>query len=110
MESHLEKWLLLDNQIKQYNEKIGELRERKKVMEKQMIDYVSKQKEHPSFYKVSTNEKVKFTHTNVYSPLTFTYLEKSLNEIVKNKEQVELILQYIRQKREKKVITQLSRF
>jgi hypothetical protein len=54
--------------------------------------------------------KLKFASTKVQSPLTFKYLEKSLGEIIKNENQVKQIVEYIKSKREVKVVSEIKRF
>ena len=54
--------------------------------------------------------KLKFTNTKVPEPLTFKYLEKTLGEVIKNENQVKLIMEHIRQKREIKVVPEIKRF
>ena len=54
--------------------------------------------------------KLKFVKTKVTSPLTFKYIEKSLGEIIKNDTQVEKIIEYLKQKRDSKIISEIKRF
>ena len=43
-------------------------------------------------------------------PLTFKFLETCLSEIIKNEEQVSQIVNYIKNKRDVKYVTELKRF
>jgi hypothetical protein len=54
--------------------------------------------------------KLKIMETRVPEPLTFKYLEKSLSEIIKSEEQVNQILDYIKKKREIKVVSEIKRY
>ena len=49
-------------------------------------------------------------NTKVTQPLTFKYLEKSLGEIIKNSEQVNTIVNHIKNNRDSKIVTELKRF
>jgi hypothetical protein len=55
------------------------------------------------------NNKLKFVTTNVAQPLTFKYVEKSLGEIIKNETQVKQIVDYLKQKREIKPVSEIKR-
>ena len=53
---------------------------------------------------------LKFTNTKITAPLTFTYIKQTLGEIIKNKEQMETILSYLKSKRETKLVPEIKRF
>ena len=54
--------------------------------------------------------KLKFSETKVAQPITFKYLESCLNDIIKNQQQVNVIMEYIKKKRENKLVRELKRF
>jgi Family of unknown function (DUF5760) len=54
--------------------------------------------------------KLKFAQTRVTAPLTLKYVEKSLGEIIKNETQVKQIMDYLKQKRESKIVPEIKRF
>ena len=53
---------------------------------------------------------LKFTNTKITAPLTFTYIKQTLGEIIKNKEQIETILSYLKSKRETKLVPEIKRY
>ena len=53
---------------------------------------------------------LKFTNTKITAPLTFTYIKQTLGEIIKNKEQIETILSYLKSKRETKIVPEIKRY
>ena len=53
--------------------------------------------------------KIKFTQTKETQQLTFKYLESCLHEIIKNDEQVNKIVEYIKNKREIKYVPEIKR-
>ena len=105
----VKKWVQLDNQLKQINEKTKELREKRNTLEKNITTYASSNNLSNSTIQISDG-KLKFSNTKVPEPLTFKYLEKTLNEVIKNENQVKLIMEHIRQKREIKVVPEIKRF
>ena len=107
-EHTLQQWVLLDNQIKTYNDKIKELREKKDILEKTAIQIANNNQLINSPIKL-TNSNLKIVNTKISSPLTFKYLEKSLGEIIKNSDQLERIIKYIKNNRDIKIIQEIKR-
>ena len=107
-EHTLQQWVLLDNQIKTYNDKIKELREKKDMIEKTAIQFANNNQLVNSHIKL-TNNNLKIVNTKISSPLTFKYLEKSLGEIIKNSDQLERIINYIKNNRDTKIIQEIKR-
>jgi hypothetical protein len=108
-EQTIQQWLLLDNQVKMYNEKLKELRNKRDNIEEKLSQHALNNNLTNSTIKTSDG-KLKFVNTKTMSPLTFKYLEKSLGEIIKNSEQVNAIMNHIRNNREHKVEHELKRF
>ena len=108
-ENQIQQWVSLDNQHKQLNEKIKEIRDKRNTLEENIIHHVSSN--NLSNITVELNEnKIKFVNTRVIEPLTFKYLEKTLGEVIKNESQVNLIMEHIRQKRNVKIVPEIKRF
>ena len=108
-ENQIQQWVQLDNQVKQMNEKTKELREKRNSLEKSISNHVSSNNLSNATIKIN-NEKLKFATTKVPEPLTFKYLEKTLCEVIKNENQVKLIMEHIRQKRDVKFVPEIKRF
>ena len=109
LENQIQQWVQLDNQIKQINEKTKELREKRNTLEKNITNYASSNNLSNSSVQISDGT-LKFANTRVAEPLTFKYLEKTLSEVIKNENQVKLIMEHIRQKREVKIVPEIKRF
>jgi hypothetical protein len=54
--------------------------------------------------------KLKMVDVKETQPLTLKYLEKTLGEIIKNESQLNLIMNYIKQNREVKTVTEIKRY
>lgn len=108
-EQTLQQWLLLDNQIKNYNEKVKEIRTKQKTTEEILTKYAGNNNLLNSPIRIS-NDRLKFVNTKVTAPLTFKYLDKSLREIIKNEDQVNTIINHIKNSRESKIVPELKRF
>ena len=108
-EQTIQQWLLLDNQIKKYNENLKELRTKRENIEQKLSKHALNNNLMNSVIK-TTDSKLKFVNTKITSPLTFKYIEKTLGEIIKNTEQVNTIVNYIKNNREHKVVPELKRY
>jgi len=108
-ENQIQQWVSIDNQIKQMNEKIKEMRGKRTLLENQLISYADSNNLSNSAIKISDG-KLKFANTRVPEPITFKYLEKTLGEIIKNDSQVKLIIEHIKQKRAIKIVPEIKRF
>jgi septal ring factor EnvC (AmiA/AmiB activator) len=108
-EQTIQQWVLLDNQIKVYNEKLKDLRDKRENLEQKLSQHATNNNLTNSTIKTSDG-KLKFVNTKITSPLTFKYLEKSLGEIIKNSEQVNVIVNYIKNNRESKIVPEIKRY
>lgn len=108
-ENHIKQWIELDNKIKGLNEELKTLREKRNEYEKTITTYATTNSFSNSVIQISDG-KLKFANTKIPEPLTFKYLEKTLGEIIKNENQVKLIMEHIKQKREIKIIPEIKRY
>jgi len=108
-ENEIKQWVQLDNQLKELNERTKVLREKRNTLEKNITSYAASNNLSNSLVQISDG-RLKFTNTKVPEPLTFKYLEKTLAEIIKNENQVKLIMEHIKQKREIKIVPEIKRF
>lgn len=106
-EKQLQQWVILDNQYKLVQEKAKELRDKKSSLLESLT----------SNGDLSTNSvinitdgRLKLVNTHTTSPLTFTYVETCLSEIIKNEDQVKKIVDYLKKRRETKTFTELKRY
>lgn len=106
-QENIQKWVRLDNQSRLLNEKIREVREKKSECMESLIEY--SEMNQISDIQISDG-RLKFSKTRVSEPLTFKYLEKSLNEIIRNTNHVNQIMEYIKKSRDIKVVQDIKRF
>ena len=102
----IKQWVAIDNQMKVLSERMKELRETKASLSEQINSYV--ETEELKEVKISDGQ-LKFVKTKETQPLTFKYLETCLKEIISNEEQVEKIIDYVKSKREVKVVADIKR-
>ena len=58
----------------------------------------------------TTDGRLRFIETKTSNPLSLTFIEQCLHEIIPNKSQVQHILKYIKEKREIKINPEIKRY
>ena len=109
LEKTIQTWVELDNEIKRINEKVKDLRSRKNDVEDKILTHVENNDMNNSFINI-TDGKLKFCETKQTAPLTLGFLEKCLSEVIANQGQVKQIVDYIKSKRETKIVPEIKRF
>ena len=104
-EQQIQQWVAIDNEFKTLTDKVKELREQKTALH----HMITEETEVGSTIQISDG-KLKFVQLKETQPLTFKYLETCLKEIIKNEEQVNKIVDYIKNKREVKYVADIKRF
>ena len=54
--------------------------------------------------------KLRFVETKTTNPISLTFIEQCLNDLIHNKSQVQHILKYIKEKREIKINSEIKRY
>lgn len=107
-EDEIQQWVLIDNKMKILNEQMKQLRDKKNSLEQGIINYASSHNLSNSAIEISDG-KLKFSNTKVTQPLTFTYVEKTLGEIIHDEVKVKQIIAHLKQKRESKIVPEIKR-
>jgi DNA primase catalytic subunit len=94
----LQKWVIIDSQLKIINEKTKKLRDMKNTMTEKLSQYKSKDNIDNTI-KITDGE-LRFYEKKEYSPLTFGYVEKSLGKIISDKTQLDYVIKYLKENRE----------
>lgn len=108
-ENEIKKWVSVDNEIKNLNEKTKLLRDTRNKLSESIINYANEKKISNSMIKI-TDGKLKFTNTKVTEPLTFKYIEQTLAQIIMNESQLKYIIEHLKNKRTSKVIPEIKRY
>lgn len=102
------KWIEFDNEIQELQEKIKELRDKKQSTSKYIIDILrEKNKEHVVMD--IPNGTLRVQDRKEYSGMTFQYVEKCLHSLIPDKEQRDFVIQFLRDNRETKIVSELKR-
>jgi hypothetical protein len=105
---NIQKWVILDKQLKFVNEKTKQIREAKHELTTELCDYIQ-QKQWTNKPIDITDGTIKFVEKREYSPLSFGYIEECLDKIISDQSQVDYIIQYLRDNREVKTTCELRR-
>ena len=102
-EHNIVEWVKLDNNIKLLNQNTKHLREKRKSLERKIIDDIDNK-----IIKINdeTIKSVKSKHTQ---PLTLAYIESCLSKLIDNDNNVDYIMDYIKQNRPYKCEIELKR-
>jgi hypothetical protein len=98
---NIQKWTILDSQLKIVNEKTKTMREMKHNLGSQICNYITENDLQNKKIQI-TGGTLQYHEKNEYPPLTYTYIENSLNKIIPNEEHVKHIIQYLKENREVK--------
>jgi hypothetical protein len=108
-ESNIQKWVMLDNQIKVYNDKIKQLRDEKNALSTELIQQADKNGHKNSTIQI-TDGRLRFTNTRVTEQLSFRYIDETLTKIIPNSESREKIITCLKENRESKFVPELKRY
>jgi len=105
---HVKRWVLLDTHIKTANAKIKSIRDEKTALSSEICDYL--ERTGVSNKKIIIHDgNLKMYEKKEYSPLTFSFLEQHLGNIIPNQEQVRYIIEYLKEQREVKTTNDIRR-
>ena len=109
LDKTIQTWVELDNELKKLNERSKDIRTRKNDVEDKIMTYVEDNDMNNSVVNIADG-KIKFCETKQTSPLTLGFLEKCLSEVSANQGQVKQIVDYIKSKRETKMVPEIKRY
>ena len=104
---NVQKWVILDQQLQLMNEKSKKIREMKSLMTANISDYVRSNNLKNNIG--ISNGELRIYEKKDYQPLTYTYVEKSLNAIIKDKSHVDFIIKYLKDNREITISSDIKR-
>ena len=107
-QTDVQKWVALDSQLKLANDKIRQLRESKNQLTSKICTFIDTQNMRDTKLEISDGN-LKVYDRKEYSPITFAYIETSLDKIIPNKEHVAYIIKYLKENREIKTVSDIRR-
>lgn len=107
-EENVKKWVALDNQIRILNDKAKELKENRNDTENAIMKYVETNKLTNATVNISDG-KLRFVTNKQTAPLTLKYVEDCLKKCINNNDQVQQIMDFIKESREVKISPDIKR-
>lgn len=107
-ENNVKKWVAVDNDLKNLNEKVKELREKRNEICSNIMTHVETNNLGNATIKISDGI-LKFSSFKQTSPLTLKYVESCLNDCLDEQDDVKAIMEYIKSKRESKITPEIKR-
>ena len=101
-------WVQLDNDIKKYNEHMRQLRHNKHIVTNEICEYMEHNSLTGKTIEISKGT-LKYAKKKEYAPLTFGYVEECLKKVLSSGDDVDYIMQYIRDNREIKTVSDIRR-
>ena len=108
-ETQIKEWVNIDNQLKIENDKIKELRERKKILNEKIVGYSNENKLTKAVIEIN-DSKLKIITTKTINPLSLKYVEGCLKNFIKDEVNLKKMMDYIKENRESKDCVELKRF
>jgi hypothetical protein len=107
---NLKKWVVLDKQLRFVNDKTRQIRESRTKLTNELCQYVQ---QHPHLgNKVIeiTDGELRFVEKREYTPLSFSYIKECLDKVIASTDDVDRIIQYIKDNREVRITNEIRRF
>jgi hypothetical protein len=96
---NVKNWVIMDSQMKIINEKTKKIRESKHQLSDSICEYMKESNLLDNKIGITDGE-LRIYEKKEYSPLSYTYIEKCLAEIIHDKNHLDYIIQYLKRKRE----------
>jgi len=103
---NIQKWALIDSKLKTINEHTKKLRDSKNELSQFISKYMIDNNLADKKIKLGTGE-IKIIEKKEYSTLSFSYIEVCLDNIIADKEQVQFIMNYLREQRDVSIVQEL---
>ena len=97
-EDNIRIWVQTDNQIKLYLEKVRGLRTERTDIADSLLTYAASNNLAHATIQISDG-KLRFQETKTTTPLTLKFITRCLTDCIEDKEQVGLIMRYIKEQR-----------
>ena len=107
-QNNIQKWVELDNKVKNLNEEIRAYRNQKNELADDIFAVVETNNLKKAVIEISDGS-LKFNTVKNTPPLTLKFIHKCLSECIDNTYTVDNLLKYIKSQRESKYVQQIKR-
>ncbi len=109
-DKQIQRWVEIDNKVKKLNAELKISRDLKNDLEESIITTVNNKKLLNTSLSLPDGGRLRFIETKTTNPISLTFVEQCLHDLIPNKSQVQHILQYIKEKREIKINSEIKRY
>jgi hypothetical protein len=109
-DKQIQKWVEVDNKIKKMNAELKSSREMKNELEASIMTTVNNKEMLNTSLSLPDGGRLRFVETKTTNPISLTFVEQCLSELIPNKSQVQHILKYMKEKREIKINPEIKRY
>jgi hypothetical protein len=106
---NVQKWSLIDAKLKLINENTKKLRDMKSELGKNISAYMKENNLEDKKIGLQGGE-LRLVEKKEYTPLTFSYIESCLDNIIADKEQVDFIMNCVREQRDVNTVKELRHY
>mgnify|MGYP006082053751 CR=1 FL=1 len=97
-QTNIQQWVNVDNNIKKLQKELKEFRNTKHELTQNIFTYAESNNLENAVIQISDG-KLKFQNIKTTSPLTFSFIESCLKDLIEDETKVKDIIKYIKQKR-----------
>ena len=108
-ELRVKEWVAVDNEIKQHNSELKELRMRRNSLSDDIMEIATDKKLIDKTIMISDG-KLKFQTSNHKAPINLKFIRKCLLEKIESEENVNILMDYINEQREVKQVRDIKRY
>ena len=108
-DKQIQKWVEVDNKVKKLNAELKTSRDLKNELEASIMTTVNNKKLLNTSLSLPDG-RLRFVETKTTNPISLTFVEQCLNDLIPNKSQVQHILKNIKEKREIKINPEIKRY
>lgn len=108
LEEKVQTYFKIEEQLKNKLAEVQKLREYKQFLNTQILAELEKEEVNVKHFP-KTNIKCKVYQYKSSNPLTFTFLKTCLSQIISKSQQVDQIIDYVKSKRNHKIISDIKR-
>jgi hypothetical protein len=108
-EQQVKDWVSIDNQIKQHNDELKDLRSQRTSLAQSINTYVEDNELKHAVIQISDG-KLKFQTTKVTQPITLKFVKECLDDCIQDEDSVSKIMKYIKDQREVKYTSDIKRY
>jgi seryl-tRNA synthetase len=111
-EESIKSWVQLDNKIREHNNEIKKIRDKRNELTEKINDYVQQNELKKAVINISDG-RLKFQTTKMSNPLSLKFVKQCISEYISYKNidlNVDELIEFMKENRESKYVDEIKRF